>query len=121
MGKTLKMIQGEAVSNAWNDHHPPGREVVLVNNAGQQERTVTRSKAWTLRGGSPVVSVKGKTGGYALERVVPVREARLGGESSTGPPCTMCGRDERSHARWNTAPQGQCHPFTTAKKAWTIE
>lgn len=74
MRKTLKMIQGEAIVGAWNDQHPPGREVVLINDDGEQERTRTRSIAWTLGDGTPVVRVPGGTEVYILERVVPVAE-----------------------------------------------
>lgn len=56
-------------SETWNDNYPVGTEVILTNDFGEDIETQTRSIAWDLGHGEPVVSVKGKSGGYALERI----------------------------------------------------
>ena len=58
----------------WNSHYPPGTPVELTNDDGQIVRTLTRSPAWLLGSGHPVVSVEGRTGGYLLDRIRPVRD-----------------------------------------------
>ena len=57
----------------WNFYYPPGTEVQLTNDLGEVEKTKTRSEAWLLGSGHPVVSVEGRTGGYLLDRIRPVR------------------------------------------------
>jgi hypothetical protein len=49
-----------------------GQEVDLVLDNGAKMRTRTRSEPWQLGHGAWVVMVEGKTGGWALERVLPV-------------------------------------------------
>ena len=58
----------------WNANFPPGTEVVLTNDSGEQERTRTRSEAWEVCG-QPVVSVEGRSGGYLLTRLKPAPTA----------------------------------------------
>ncbi|MFC9280868.1 hypothetical protein [Streptomyces collinus] len=43
--------------------------------------TVTRSLAWTLGHGAPVVSVEGETGGIRLDHVDPITADATGGEA----------------------------------------
>lgn len=62
----------------WNQQHPPGTSVELTNDEGQIEETKTRSEAWLLGSGTPVVMVEGRTGGYLLDRIKPVQRCRLG-------------------------------------------
>jgi hypothetical protein len=62
----------ETLVEKWNEHYPPGTEVVLTNDLGHVERTKTRSTAWLLYSGQPVVKVDGRAGGYLLTRVTPV-------------------------------------------------
>ena len=64
----------------WNYYYPPGTKVQLTNDDGEIEETKTRSIAWLLGitstgtgAGTPVVLVEGRTGGYLLERIRPVR------------------------------------------------
>ena len=57
----------------WNFYYPPSTPVHLTNDDGQVEETKTRSPAWLLGSAHPVVSVDGRTGGYLLERIRPVR------------------------------------------------
>ena len=52
---------------AWT--HPAGTPVVVTLDDGTPWETATRSRAWALGHGEPVVSLEGRTGGYALERV----------------------------------------------------
>lgn len=58
----------------WNARHPIGTPVVLTLDNGGKLETVTRSEVWCLGDGTPVVSVEGKTGGWLLSRVVPLRD-----------------------------------------------
>lgn len=60
---------GEARAFAFNGTCPQGSPVVLVDDNGHLSETKTRSEAWCLGDGSPVVLVDGRTGGYALERI----------------------------------------------------
>lgn len=56
---------------AWNARYPVGVRVTVLMDDGTILRTRTRTPAWTLGDGAPVVSVEGITGGYDLARVVP--------------------------------------------------
>lgn len=69
----LKILQGEAIVAAWNHNVQPGSPVNLIDDMGDTCETKTRSEAWTLGDGTPVVSVDGRTGGFLLERIIPMR------------------------------------------------
>lgn len=68
-------MSNESVVQEWNEKYPPGTEVELTNDDGDIERTKTRSIAWLLGSGTPVVMVEGRRGGYLLERIKPLKEA----------------------------------------------
>lgn len=70
--------QIDAVTD-WNERHAVGAAVDVRLDDGTVKRTVTRSVAWLLGGGQPVVSVVGIAGGYSLERVTAVVEVDAGG------------------------------------------
>ena len=53
----------------WNDTHPIGQPIALTEDDGSLTYTQTRSHAWLLGSGVPVVKVDGKTGGYLLSRI----------------------------------------------------
>lgn len=53
----------------WNNAYLVGQHVHLVEDDGSVTHTQTRSEAWELGHGAPVVKVIGKTGGYLLERI----------------------------------------------------
>lgn len=61
----------------WNERHPAGTPVVVRTDDGGLWFTRTRSRAWMLGkssrdpGHTPVVSLEGRAGGYALWRVLP--------------------------------------------------
>ena len=59
----------EQLCKLWNDKCPPGTPVTLRLDNGDTLDTVTRSEAWLLGHGQAVISVDGKSGGWALERV----------------------------------------------------
>jgi len=49
---------------------PPGTRVLVVRDCGQSPCiTETRSEPWALGHGQMVVALKGKSGGYSLDRV----------------------------------------------------
>lgn len=56
-------------SQEWNRLHPVGIGVYLVEDDGSVTVTKTRSIAWDLGCGEPVVKVDGKRGGYLLSRI----------------------------------------------------
>jgi hypothetical protein len=56
----------------WNGRHKPGIDVVVILDDGTQWKTKTRSEAWELGHGQPVVALEGKSGGYDLSRVAPL-------------------------------------------------
>lgn len=66
----LAIVQGQAIADAWNEHTPEGTAVELIDDLGKRHRTRTRSAAWPLGNGEPVVMVEGRTGGYSLARIV---------------------------------------------------
>jgi len=55
----------------WNDNHEVGIKVVLTDDFGEEEETVTRSEAWLMGGHSAMIMVKGRSGGYCLDRIRP--------------------------------------------------
>ena len=66
----LKQMQGQAIADAFNELTPIGTDVILINDMGERETTKTRSIAWILGHGEPVVSVEGRSGGYILSRIL---------------------------------------------------
>lgn len=56
-----------ALLAAWT--HPEGTAVEYTDDLGVVHASRTRSKAWALGGGHPVVLLEGRTGGYCLSRV----------------------------------------------------
>jgi len=67
----------ESVVQEWNELYPPGTKIELTNDDGEVELTKTRSIAWLLGDGTPVVSVDGRSGGYLLERIKPVEASTI--------------------------------------------
>lgn len=63
-----RFARGEARALAWNEANPIGTPVrfwpVLYDSHHEQSRT--RSKAWVLGDGSPVVLIEGRPGGVHL-------------------------------------------------------
>lgn len=57
----------------WNEKYPAGTEVMLLDDAGLTHVTKTRSSAWDLGYGPPVVLVEGRSGGYDLSRIKPTK------------------------------------------------
>ena len=53
----------------WNTLHKVGIRVRVTLDSGALWFTRTRSEAWTLGHGQPVVMLEGKSGGYDLARV----------------------------------------------------
>ena len=48
---------------------PSGTPVIYIDDHHRPNVTATRSEVWELGDGSPVVLLRGRTGGFALERV----------------------------------------------------
>lgn len=68
----MDTLQGKHMNaKEWNDRYPVGQPVALTEDDGSITYTQTRSIAWNLDHGTPVVRVDGKTGGYLLERITP--------------------------------------------------
>ncbi len=53
----------------WNEKYPVGQPVSLTEDDGSLTHTQTKSEAWELGHGEPVVRVDGKSGGYLLSRI----------------------------------------------------
>ena len=64
----------------WNETYKPGQAVTLTEDNGSKTKTHTRSNAWDLGCGEPVVMVDGKSGGYSLKRIE-AREPEYGPEA----------------------------------------
>jgi hypothetical protein len=58
-----------AACERFNAECPSGTPVCVRRDDGSIMRTKTRSVAWLLSDGTPVVMVEGISGGYLLERV----------------------------------------------------
>jgi hypothetical protein len=69
--ETRKEMSSWAV-NLWNQTIPPGTDVILTDDFGEEHKTKTRSPAHQLGCGTPVVQVEGRSGGYLLWRIRPV-------------------------------------------------
>lgn len=70
----METAPGPQSADAWNAQHPVGTPVVAypgVRGRGALT-TRTRTPAWTLGHGTPVVSVEGYAGGIALTHVDPI-------------------------------------------------
>lgn len=77
-------------ADEWNELYPVGTKVMAYPMARPEHpafdpsdrlTTVTRSRAWTLGHGAPVVAVEGYSGGIYLTHVDPL---------STVPRCPRC-------------------------------
>lgn len=53
----------------WNFYYPAGTLVAVQRGPAERRVTRTRSLAWELGHGTPVVLVDGYTGGIALKRL----------------------------------------------------
>ena len=58
-------------ADEWNAKHKIGCGVIVKLDDGKLKFTKTRSEAWTLGHGAPVVKVEGIVGGYDLNRITP--------------------------------------------------
>jgi len=61
----------EEQANRWNEKYEVGIKVNVKDDFGDVTETTTRSEAWNLCG-SPVILLKGVSGGYLLERCTPI-------------------------------------------------
>lgn len=80
----------------FNEKYPVGTEVLYWPGARTDQAgipSVTRSPAWEVGDGTPVVSVAGKSGGIALSHIEPLN---LADAASGMSPSTARARRERS-------------------------
>ncbi|MEU2073611.1 hypothetical protein [Streptomyces sp. NPDC013489] len=80
--------KGQQQADAWNEAHPVGTRVIAypdvrpefdaVEAAKTRVVTTTRTPAWILGHGTPVVSVHGYAGGITLEHVDIDHDSPLG-------------------------------------------
>lgn len=61
------MTQSEV--DQWNAKYPVGTRCLLKNDDGTETATDTRSPAWKLPSGHVVVMIKGKSGGWNIQRL----------------------------------------------------
>jgi hypothetical protein len=67
-----QMARAEREAAEFNAKYPPGTPVLFHKVIGRPETAVetkTRSVAWALPSGEPVVSVEGRAGGCSLEAI----------------------------------------------------
>ena len=62
-----RVAKNAALLAAWT--HPEGTAVEYTDDFGVVHASRTRSKAWALGNGHPVVLLEGRAGGYCLSRV----------------------------------------------------
>jgi hypothetical protein len=70
--RTQRQIEkGERRAAEFNAAHPVGTQVRYYPLIGEGEfvETKTRSPAWSLGCGEPVVSLEGKSGGFSLDHL----------------------------------------------------
>jgi hypothetical protein len=70
--RTQRQIEkGHARAAEFNAMHAVGTAVRYYPIAGEGDfiETRTRSPAWTLGHGAPVVSIEGKAGGFSLDHI----------------------------------------------------
>ncbi len=65
--KVRKEAEDRRLLEAWP--HPAGTPVLVRGDYGGEDPSVTRSAAWALGDGTPVVLVEGRSGGVHLARV----------------------------------------------------
>lgn len=71
-GVTGSARAGRASAEEWNARCKPGQPVVVKRDDGSLWYTKTRSEAWNLGDGRPVVMLEKKSGGYDLLRVTAI-------------------------------------------------
>ena len=69
MKKRITPEQCQKIVDEWNAAHPVGTPVAVTQDDGSVVETTTRSEAWCLGHGEPVVKYAGRTGCYLLSRV----------------------------------------------------
>ena len=73
-GRKARVLSG--ILQHFNATVPVGTPVaVCLIKPGPEYSTATRSRAWALGDGSPVVLIEGRTGGYHLSHVRPLGAA----------------------------------------------
>lgn len=65
----LSHRQATAAVDEWNAAHPVGTPIAVTQDDGSVVETTTRSEAWCLGHGEPVVKYAGRAGCYLLSRV----------------------------------------------------
>jgi len=61
--------------NEWNKKYPAGTEIYYYPIIGKKDSRIeskTRSQAWTIEGGEPVIMLDGMAGFRSLHHVEPV-------------------------------------------------
>lgn len=56
-------------SKEWNNKYQVGQPIYLKEDDESITVTQTRSLAWDLDSGAPVILVSGNVGGYSLKRI----------------------------------------------------
>ena len=59
-------------ADEWNEKVKPGAAVIVTEDNGCKTYTKTRSEAWDLGDHATVVLLKGRTGGFNVDRIVAV-------------------------------------------------
>lgn len=77
MTKQRRRPKSRWTAEQWNAQYPVGTPVLFTPVLGQEdafpkESRKTRSEAWELGHGEPVVMLEGRTGGCALSHCEPV-------------------------------------------------
>jgi hypothetical protein len=69
--KQAERDRGARAVDAWNAEHPSGTRIaVRILRDGPEYETTTRSAAWALGDGSPMVLIEGRTGGWCIDGFV---------------------------------------------------
>lgn len=73
LAQALRIRRPGLTAEEWNARYPVGTKVRLRSHLDDTHTTehFTRSEAWNLCHGEPVVLLSGKTGGWALSNLTP--------------------------------------------------
>lgn len=73
-----ELLRIDAETAEWNQRNPVGTTVRYWPVMGRDDyiETTTRSGAWVLGDGTPVVSIVGKAGGVALSHIEVIQHLR---------------------------------------------
>lgn len=120
--ESQKRPRAQLTARAWNVSYPVGTPVRFWPGvrSGDGELAVTRSEAWELGDGTPVVAVEGRAGGIALSHVEVDEEAacRMGPTPAITLGKREFGAEMHEVSGFGGGYEGACRTMVLAGLAW---